>query len=307
MEPSGIDLGPVRMGETKPFQFELVNFGNQPITIEGIEPRDSTAVKMLQSVDGLILEPGKRHRVAGEARIAVQGKQFGSRIDVRSDADNGKVLIVNLSATIRPDYDISPPELPIRSAYVTQKNEYTLKVSATKGVAPFVVAGVNGLDPLFELAQPLATEPATEQSISLRIRKDALTGTEMLRGALRISIEPALVTLKWPYALRVLPPVNAQPAKIDFGTVSHAALNKAIERPVRIAALPGRKFTVTGAKAQQGHVHVRVAEHVVGTPWEVVVSLPALADRGVYRDQVLIETDDPDVPKILIPVRAVVR
>ena len=129
----------------------------------------------------------------------------------------------------------------------------------------------------------------------------------MQRGALRISIEPALVTLKWPYALRVLPPVNAQPDKIDFGTVSHEALNKAIERSVQVVALPGRKFEVTGAKSQQGHVHVRMADHVVGTPWQVIVALPALADRGVYRDQVLIETNDPDVPKILIPVRAVVR
>jgi len=307
MVPSGIDLGPARVGEKKSFTFELVNFGDQPITIDGIEPRDAKAVTMLQSVAGLILGPGERKRVAGEARITVQGKQFGSRIDVQSDADNGKVLIVNLSATVRPDYDISPAALPIRTAYVTQKNEYTLKVRAAEGVAPFVVADVNGLDPLFELRQPLSTEAATEQSIALRIRKDAPSGSELLRGALRISIEPALVTLKWPYALRLLPPVNAQPANLDFGTVSRDSLDKALERQVQIVALGDRKFEVTGARSQQGHVHVRVAKHMTGTPWQIVVALPALADKGVYRDQVIVETSDPDVPKILIPVRAVVR
>jgi hypothetical protein len=76
---------------------------------------------------------------------------------------------------------------------------------------------------------------------------------------------------------------------------------------VQVSALPGRPLEVTAVRAERGYFHVRVEDHMTGLPWEVIVTLPALADEGIYRDQIEIETSDPDVPKISIPVRANVR
>jgi len=305
--PSGIDLGTVRLGEKKKFKFELFNFGDTTIEVSEIRPRDPASVQIVQAKGGLQVRPGDTRTVEGEARITGEGKRFESRIEVISDAINGNVLSVGLWGTLRSDYDIAPARLPSRSAYPSLGREYTIKIGAASGIAPFVVENVAGLDPLFELAKPLSKEPAVRQSITLRLRRDAPTGQDFLRGSLRISIEPAHVTLAWPYALRALPPVNAQPAQINFGTVQRATLNKPIERVVRIVALPGRLVNVTGVRAARRYFQVRLAEHKAGMPWEVVVVLPALADKGVYRDQILIETSDPDVPKLLIPVRATVR
>jgi hypothetical protein len=41
--------------------------------------------------------------------------------------------------------------------------------------------------------------------------------------------------------------------------------------------------------------------------WRVVVSLPQGLPAGIVSDRIAIETDDPDVPLLLVPVKADVR
>ena len=47
--------------------------------------------------------------------------------------------------------------------------------------------------------------------------------------------------------------------------------------------------------------------HAPGLPWRIFVSIPRHTRVGLLQDKIVIETDDPDVPKILVPVKAVIR
>ena len=42
-------------------------------------------------------------------------------------------------------------------------------------------------------------------------------------------------------------------------------------------------------------------------PWQIVVTMQARPEEGTYRDNVLVETTDPDVPRLVIPIKAFVR
>jgi len=308
LRPAGIDLGAMRLGETRKFEFELVNIGDAEINVSEFRIPNRAAIKLFSADDSATIKPGETLKVEGEARIVGQDKRFEARIVVVSDAVNAKLRWLVVQATIVGDYELLPERLPARSAYAQQAPRYTLKVKAAKGIAPFVVSTpLKGLDPLFELSTPLSTEPAAEQTIELRLRPDAPTGVGVMQGAIGITLEPSGVTLNWPYQLRVLPPLFPQPQRIDFGTVSRSGLNKALEKSVQIVALPGRPFRLTGVRTERRYFQTRIAEHGAGMPWEIIVALPALADKGVYRDKILIETSDPDVPKIVVPVRANVR
>lgn len=306
-QPAGIDLGSVRDGENKNFEFEVSTYGDKPVEVTEIRPRDPNVVQIFRTGSGFTVLPGERKKVEGVVRVAGDGKTFHTQVEVRSNAENAKVLIVTIGGKLRLDYDISPARLPMRSVYKSLARDFTIRINAAPDIDPFVVGSVSGLEPLFELAQPLGTEPSRTQTVSLRLKKDAPAGRELHRGDVRIGIEPAKSELKWPYALRVLPPVNANPPEVNFGTVTRAKLDRPMEKTVQILTLPGREFKVTGAQSQRGRFHVRVPEHRAAMAWEVIVSLPALSDKGIYRDQILVETTDPEVPRLLIPVRAVVR
>ena len=307
VRPSGIDFGKVRPGDKKTFSFGLANIGDAAVTVTEVRVRDDMPVRLADVDGGFTIKPGDVRKVEGEATISGRGKRYLARLEVRSDAVNGKVRNVSLRGTLQGDYDVSPERLPARSAYALLAPLYKVRISAANGVKPFVVSGVTGMDPLFELAEPLGEKPASEQTVALRLRKDAPAGEGVKSGTVRFTLEPSGRSLEWPFQLNVLAPVYAQPSRINFGTVQRAGLNKAIERKVRVIALPGRLLQLTAVRAKNRYFQPRLAEHRKGMPWEIIVALPALADKGVYRDQILVTTTDEAVPTLVIPVRAIVK
>ena len=115
---------------------------------------------------------------------------------------------------------------------------------------------------------------------------------------------PAGVDVAWPVKIRLNPPIHAQPGAIDFRTVPQGAEK---EREILLAAFANRAFKVTGARSERRQVRVAVPDHAPGTAWRVLVSLPKGLAAGLVNDRVVIETDDPDVPQVVIPVTAEIR
>ena len=264
-------------------------------------------IELIDSAQGATLQPGGQLKLAGRVRVAGQGEKFSTSLTVVSDAVNAKSRRIRIFGLIGRDYNVSPATMPVTSAYPTRDRKYTVEIQAAEGVAPFRLAKVSGLDPLFELAEPVSTEMASSHSLTLRLKRDAPTDVRPVQGAVRMTIEPSGVTLEWPFRIRVLPAIYAQPSRVSFGKVSPAALGKPREIAVQIVALPGRTFTLTGASAQYKRFHVRVKEHKAGMPWEVVVALPAGSAPGTYRDNIILELDDPDVPRLVLEAHAMVR
>jgi hypothetical protein len=306
VRPPSIDLGVVRVGDQREFTVTLVNIGDAPVEIKDVRIPPGSDIEITTALAGATLGPGATMKVEGRVRIAGQGERFAATFSIVSDAVNAKVRRVRLFGVIGRDYDISPATMPVKSAYPSRNREYTVKISAAEGVAPFRVGKLTGLEPLFELAKPLSEEIAAKHSITLRLKRDAPTDVRPLEGAVRIPIQPAGVTLEWPYRIRVLPAIYAQPAEVNFGKVAQGALDKDRDVEVQIVALPGREFTVKAASAQQKRFRARVMPHNSAMPWQVVVTLPANSPTGIYRDQIVIELDDPEVKRIVVPVRAAV-
>jgi hypothetical protein len=307
LRPAGVDLGKVRVGEQKEFEFRIGSYGDQTITIEDLRVRGDARIEFDNFTGVDTIEPGAEMTIKGRVRVTNAKTHFVARIDVHSDSKNSRVRTVTLSGELGRDYQLSPPNLPVRSAYGFQQPSYTVEVRACEGVAPFVIGKVGGLDPLFELVEPPAKEPAATQKITVRLRKDAPTDPAPVRGKLRIELAPSGVQLEWPYRLQVLPPIYAQPAELNFGNLVGTKVLKPREMRVQIAALPGRLFEITSAKSQHGFFLVRIAPRKSGMPWVIIVTLDPNPSKGTYRDMIAIETTDPEIPRLVVPVRAFVR
>lgn len=305
LEPGGVDLGAMAPGSEKEFSFRIVASGDQAVTLEEIRIEPESGVRLAAVESNARIQPGSSLTVAGKFRCPeAPGTDVFARIQVRSDAENGAVRNFDLRAKRQRPYELAPPRMPPMRTYPHQARAFAVEIRASG--EPFTVERLASLEPYFELAEPLATEPARSVTLRLRLRKDAPVSTEPASGTLRIYLASGTM-LEWPFQVTVLPSVYAQPGRVDFGTVDAGRLaTTAIEREVQIVALPGRRQEVTDARSENGLFGVR-KEHRSNLPWRVVVTLPAGAKRGIYRDRILIDTNDPDVPRIIVRASAVVR
>ncbi len=91
-----------------------------------------------------------------------------------------------------------------------------------------------------------------------------------------------------------------------MGVIARRPQGQQRSAEIRLAAVSGRTFTVKSAVAQRGLFEVEI-KHAPGLSWRIIVTIPKRSARGLLQDRVVIETDDPDVPRIVVEVRAEVR
>jgi len=120
----------------------------------------------------------------------------------------------------------------------------------------------------------------------------------------RFRIEPTGAEVTWPVRILLYPPVYAAPPELRFGSVAQGTEK---EMEISLTAFANRPFQVTGAHAEGRRVRVTLPDHAPGTVWRVLVSLPRDLAPGLLDDRVVIETDDPDVPRLIVPVKAEIR
>jgi hypothetical protein len=306
--PSGVDLGNVQEGNQYKFNVSLKNEGDEPVTIDIIEPEDNAPIEMPGFEAGTAIESRGAMQVNGIVRIPDEttGDHFFAAIIIRSDAGNAPVIRVRVKGKIRREYSIQPPSLPPTSINSGQPTQFDITVRAAEDVDPFRITSVRGLEPYFELVTELPKESTKSVVLGLKVRKDAPAGVAMVRGAVRVMLGKDEKAVEWPYQIRVLPPIFAQPSKLPFGTLDSTKMSQPVTREIRLVSTPGRKYKVTGVRAEHGRFEVKTIA-VRGMPVRILVSLPAFAAAGNYVDRIVIETDDPDVPRLHIRVNAVVR
>jgi len=305
LEPGGVDLGAVRPGVATPFSFRLVSTGDEAVTLEEIRIDPGAGVRIPGVAGDERIEPGSSLLVEGTFVCPeAPGAEVSARVQIHSNAENGPVRNFDLRARRLRDFELVPPRMPALRTYPHQARTIAVEVRAAG--EPFVIERVASLEPYFELAEPLATEAAKSVALKLKLRAEAPASIEPVAGAIRIYLDSGTL-LEWPYRITVLPSIYAQPDRVDFGTVDARALATApVEQEVQIVSLPGREYEITGARSENTMFEVR-KEHRRSLPWRIVVTLPAGSRRGIYRDRILIDTDDKEVPHIVIRASAVVR
>jgi hypothetical protein len=304
--PPGENVGKLRPGEEKPFAIALVSYGSEPVTIREWTADDPERLRLRPSAS-LSIAPGGEFQFSGVVVAPRIAGPFETRFRVQSDAENTRdgFLVVALAGEVAPDYTPIPPRLVEQAAYPVQEAVFPVEIRAKEGVQPFVVARATGHERYFAIESLGSPEPAARQLVKLKLKRDAPTSvSEPAVCQVRFRIEPAGVEIAWPVEIRLYPPIHAFPRELHFGVVPKGTEKEA---EVRLTAFANRSFRVTSAVAEQRAVRVSLPDHAPGTAWVVAVALPGGLEPGFVRDRVVITTDDPDVPELIVPVMAEVR
>ncbi|MHC4550999.1 MAG: COG1470 family protein [Planctomycetota bacterium] len=303
--PSGVPLGDLRPGERKPFAVALENDGSAETTVHETTVEDAARVRLDRADAPTIIRPGGALQLVGVVTAPKAAGGFSTRVHVRSNAVNVKNrLDIVLSGRVVPDYAPRPLRLLARAAYPVLETEYPVAIQGREGTEPFVIGRILGHEAVLAVRSRGSKEPAHEQQVVFRLRRDAPTDPASYRDfKVRFRLEPVGVEVILSVALRLFPPIHALPPEVHFGRVLRGYPQK---KEIRLAAISGRKFQVESAHAQKGLFELEL-KHAPGLEWRVLVGLPNRSGLGLLQDKIVIETNDPDVPKIIVPVKADVR
>jgi hypothetical protein len=299
-----MDLGDLRQGEQKAFEFTFRSTGTEAVTIHGIQARDEGAIRLARAASG-ILVPGGAQQVSGIFHAPKAAGPFQAMIDVRTDADNFRErLTIVLRCTVVLDYTPHPAKLGPASHFPSQELEFPVTVRGREGTEPFTVGKITGHERFFSVQNAGGKEAAHEQTVTFKLKRGAPTDTKTVQQfGIRLRLDPFGAEVVWPVKMILNPPIYPVPPRVNFGTVAGGPQR---QLEIRIAAVAGRRFEVTRVTTQKGLFEVEI-KHAPGLSWRIRVTIPKRSGRGLLQDRVVIETDDPDVPRIIVDVRAEVR
>ena len=304
VQPSGMDLGDLRPGDQKAFDFTLQSTGTEAVTIHGIQSRDEGNIRLVRAASG-ILVPGGTQRVSGAFHAPKAAGPFQAMIDVRTNADNFRErLTIVLRCRVVLDYTPHPAKLGPASHFPSQELEFPVTLRGREGTEPFIVGKITGHERFFSVQSAGEKEAAHEQTVIFKLKRDAPTDTKAVQQfGIRLRLDPFGAEVVWPVKMILNPPIYAVPPRLNFGTV---AGGRQRQLEIRIAAVAGRRFKIPRVTTEKGLFEASI-KHAPGLSWRIVVTIPKRSGRGLLQDRVVIETDDPDVPRIIVDVRAEVR
>lgn len=300
-EPSGVDLGERRPGERVPFEVVLRNRGSEPVLVREWSPVEAVRVRLRRLDAPLSVEPGSEHRLQGELVAPAQAGAFHERVRILSDAKDPALDVPVFGSVVR-DHELIPHRLDWGNVYRAEQPECSIRIRARPGVPPFTVGFVDGIKAHFDVVSPGGDVAAPEQTVRLRLKRNAPVGP--LEGyEIRFHLEPGGEVLAWPLQVNVLPSIHAQPPEVDFGDVPRGAEPA---REVRLLRYGNRSFEVSGIQCDNARFVVEKSR-AAPLPWTVRVTLARGVGPGVHTGRILVETDDEDTPRLLIPVRVRVQ
>jgi hypothetical protein len=299
------DLGDLRPGEKKAFAAPVRSRGTEDVTIHEVKLVNGDRVRLDRRYGPELILAGGELQITGVVVAPKVAGNFRARIRVRSDADNVRVWFDTfVVAKVVPDYAPRPDRIGPRNDAPVQETEYAIEIHGRQGTEPFVIDQVMGHEAVFTLVSRGGTEPAVEQTVVFKLKRDAPTDPMLLREFnVRLRLSPVGYEVVVPVHLRLHPPIYADPPRPHLGRVPRGHPGKT---EIRLVAIANRRFKVKSAETQKGLFEIEV-RHAPGLAWRILVGIPNRSKTGLLQDRIVIETDDPDVPKIVVPVKAVVR
>lgn len=302
LEPAGgLDLGSLQPGETRPFDFVVESVGTANLNVSDIVPSDSDRVRLAGNAGAGVVVPGGELHVNGLLTAPRAGGEFRVSVLVASDAKNAPKKHFVLRGVVSPPYAATPPRLDWPSAVRAERPATEVVITAREGQAPFSIQRVLGADPFFELESDGGGEPAREKTVRLRLRADAPFGKA--KFVVRFQLAPSGHDVEWPTEIEVRPTILPSIPVVHF-LVRPGTPVRPIE--VRLDHLLGKEFRVTGEVERPDFVTVQSSKPA-GLAWRLIVQVKVDLPVGVHEGVILVPTDDPETPKVLIRVSADVR
>lgn len=298
-QPAGVQLGKLRPGESKPFRSTLKNVGDEDITIRDWRISNPDIVKVRGLVPNQVIAPGAELEVGGEILVPRLAVGFREKIRILTDASNyPQGIDITLLGEVDPDYSCQPKLLEVRAEYPIRETTYPVEIVAREGGEPFVVESISGHEDYF-VVDELPRTPATRQRIVFKLRPDAPTSVrERQEFDVRFRLQPGDVDVIWSVSMALLPPIHPSPPMLNFGRVP-------IDRPARLElqlhTFANRKFKVTKYYTEKGRFAI-APKGGAGLAWGFFVAPAPNLRVGLHRDTLVIETDDPVVPRIRVPI-----
>ncbi|MCZ6787655.1 MAG: hypothetical protein O7E54_10890 [Planctomycetota bacterium] len=297
-EPPVVDLGPLRPGQAAEFDFIVQNIGTEEVIIERWEqPRAQLALRNAEA--GQIIVPQGSLQVSGRVKAPDEPGAFEWRIRIVSNDRYQKVRRITVRGMVVPRYAPRPFRYFNARVVRAAEPEIEIRIVADEGEKPFTVKAARDLGPYFKVGSLGGTEPASAQTVTLRVLQNAPLGERKL--TLHFDLEPeGLPAAAWPAHVNIVTNIMAEPSRIFFGPFREGTTPK---RLVRLVNLIDRDFKVTNAFATAGKFDVE-AKRPAGLSWRLTVSPAPGLPPGRLKDVIKVETDDPDTPSLLIDVDA---
>ncbi len=297
-DPGGIDLGRLRPGQVVEFNFSIRNIGTEDIIIEKWELPASQVV-LRNSEAGQVIVPQGSLQVDGGTEAPDEPGVFTRRIRIKSNDRIRKVRGISLTGTVVPRY--APRPFRYHNAHVVRaaEPEIEIRIVADEGEEPFTVEAAHDLGPYFKVVSLGGTEPASAQTVTLKVLSNAPLGPRKL--TLHFDLGPeALPAAALPVDVTIVSNILATPRRLLFGRMREGTTPT---RQVHLVNLIKRDFKVTKAFAIAGKFDVD-ARRPAGLSWRLIVSPAPGLPPGRLQDVIKVETDDPDTPSLLIDVDA---
>lgn len=299
LRPAGIQLGKLRPGESRPFAATLKNVGDEDITIRDWQVFHPDIVKVRGLQPNQVLAAGAELQLNGEVLVPKLAVEFREKIRILSDASNyPRGVDLTLLGEIDPDFSCHPTRLDPPADYPIRETTYPVEIVAREGLDPFVIGRITGHEDYFVVGEVSKT-PAKRQRVVFTLRPDAPTDARAPQEFdIRFRIQPQDVDVLWPVKIRLLPPIHPSPPQLNFGRVP-------LDRPARLElqlhTFANRKFKVLRSYTEKGRFAIN-RQGGGSLLWRFFVAPARNLRLGVHRDTLVIETDDPAVPRIKVPI-----
>ncbi len=302
IDTGGLSFGTVAQGEFQTMQFQVHNRGRSPLRFE-IRP-DCSCFRFSYTPD---VPPGESSVVT----------VLMSTTDFQGDQDKGLFIYTNdpgkpvqrlgVTGTIKPAYRLlsGQPEKTLTVDETGAKTTYYFFSPSGADIKPLraTLSGVTGVATISPWTGTLADPQFGEKAIERTGYKIEVMLTPSVKGRQLVALMVQTDSKEFPmvatnfYAQRG---VAASPESIYFGDVPSGKT-----RGFTMVYGTNADFKVLSVEPRVDYLSVEAVELAPGE-WKIVVSLDAKAGTGTLLASVLVKTNDPHAPEIVIPIQGYV-
>jgi len=302
-----IDLGKVPEGTKKDIVFKLKNEGNAPLTIRAARPTCGCTVADFDKE----IAPGK----TGEVRAKLDTTGFRGPISksilVACDDPMTPTVALAIRADVRPFLAVYPRPLVRFNALEKEGAIEKIVVAGTERSGDFKLTGAKSESPDLKvnyrkLEEKDYVEDAgkPQYEVEIELKKDAAPG--VINTSVILSTnkkEEGEIKVQVIGIVRAL--LRATPPQLQFGAVE--AKFAPTRNVIVINNKPNQDIHITKTTINDPAFDVETTAVKDGKRYQIAVSVRKDAKPGLKEAVITIQTDDPEVPKLEVPVRAALR